>query len=345
MPLTTVHPKPGLSSLGAVRDDLIVLSLLAMQTPANAKKTYGNLVGPESDRYQFLVEQLSSQGLLSKAGRKFEVSQDGQAAIGRLWASENRPPKLKAPDLAKIVLIGSALGMDLNRCAQKSLQLASLPTAICLIAAKVEAPKRSVALQARATVTQSAATRAVIEQLVQDRVPGIQIKQSADTKPVTDPILVDLACGIAGLKDGCGAYEATVSVLERSVGRDLLTGSPQQSWWNLVSAIMALQPNSQLSSVYGSNDTFASQLSLAIAPSAARAPSGLVAISEAHRLFSLSHPNIGLSQFKDWVVAAAQQGKIELTPLSVASLLPSEIRRMSETMVGGRPFHFLSSRD
>jgi hypothetical protein len=264
------------------------------------------------------------------------VEERGGQEIEKIWARDKWPPKPKAGDLTKVLYAGSLLRIDLNK-SEQPIQLTNIDAVVCLLAARLGAPHRSVGLRLTAKATEGASARALAEELVQQRFKEINLPaRSASGAAITEPMLIDVVCGVYG---GTTLREAAYSLVQK-VLNVVLTGTPQQRWTAFAVAAMAFLGTSDHDAAF-SDDDFVRLLQKAVGPYLAKAPSGLVPISEAYRLFELQGPRMELEEFKNRVVAATRDQKVELTPLSVASLLPSEVRRLSETLLGGRAFHFL----
>ena len=85
---------------------------------------------------------------------------------------------------------------------------------------------------------------------------------------------------------------------------------------------------------------FVAKLQTATRVAAAEATSGWLSIADAYDKFQ-AVSRASLIEFKKELVEAALDGQVELSPLNVASSLPSQLRERSATEFGGRTYHFL----
>lgn len=180
--------------------------------------------------------------------------------------------------------------------------------------------------------------KAVVAHKIRAAFPGIIVDQSAIGKKELSPLAAAVFNHLMKAPGESDVASAFVSGFEARFNVRV-TGAPA-TWWGpiLVAAASATMWPAEHTQVLA-ND-FVAKLQTATRVAAAEATSGWLSIADAYDKFQ-AVSRASLIEFKKELVEAALDGQVELSPLNVASSLPSQLRERSATEFGGRTYHFL----
>lgn len=328
--LVTTELKNGPASLPAA----LAAAILIWKSGSGARKIYNTTFDPKKNglpSFETSTQLAISQGLLTSNGSTAIEALEKSIGIGLAAV-----PNLPAYDLLKVTAVCRVAGLPLNF--EGNTTLKNWSSALPVIAGSLAGRPRLNLGHSISKNVRAIAARAITETFLLEQIPGLAL-QSASPSAFSDPVLKAVFSSATGnsvdLNDG---FE---KIIQRRVN-DFLGNSPQQKWKAFLRACAVQNLSAvveRMRSRQAGGDFFG-KLSRALSERSFRTPSGWIAISEAHRAFSATDP-ISLSEFKDLIAEGATEGIVELSPISVGSLIKEETQSRSELGIGGLTFHLL----
>lgn len=214
--------------------------------------------------------------------------------------------------------------------------LKSIGAVLAALSAQLVSGGRASARVGKTTRTViNAATRVVVEAALKEAFAGFETKDSIESKPLNDELLLRLRNAVLRSPDPIEGFSGIVEArLNLSLG-----GSADSRW----KALLVFSATSSLMA----SPAFANQQALefvdglfrAVQRASATSPTGWAAIYEAYE--ALEGRKLSLADFKAELRSAAREDIVELSPISVSSLMPEAVKARSELEVGGLKFHYV----
>lgn len=309
--------------------DRAALLLVSEGQRSKIKTALAKVAEISPERADAALQSLVQKGFVALAKRDLALTEKGRA-----WLAGVPDWILKLSAVPRVRAWAALEYLNISDKDRQQPQLTNANVVRACIVAKSLAEDRFRGILGTPTATIEAAMRAVVE---------VQLRSAIglDLPPMSEKF--------EGFKDPL--LRQIFLQFESDVGEDIHVGFQRlllrintsftgaaHSPWGMIFATE--NENPMLAATAVRSTGFLGKLGQTLSTAAARTPSGWVPISVAWDLFRASEP-ITLSDFKDRLLQEARNGSVELNPLSVSSLLAARVREQSETVMGGRKFHYL----
>lgn len=180
-----------------------------------------------------------------------------------------------------------------------------------------------------------AATRTIVERALKEAFAAFETSVSVQAKPISDELLLRLRNAVLGSPD---PIEGFVSIVESKLNLSL-GGSVDSRWKALL--VFSAKSSLMASPAFANQQAleFVDRLYSAVQRASATSPTGWAAIYDAYE--AMEGRKVPLADFKAELRAAAREDIVELSPISVSSLMPEAVKARSELEVGGLKFHYV----
>lgn len=313
----------------------LAVSILAVLSPKSARTIYNEAYAPRRTGAPTFAE------VTDQARQNQLLGSDGQPNLGLIESELSYPLSSLADRKGvlslRVACVSRAAGIKPDSALYR--RLGSFRIALPLLASSIFAPDRHRIAQSNSRKLESAAIRAIVEQAALNTF-RLDLPPPTAVDDVKDPLLLAILEKVTGSRDPKTALESALGAALKAP----LIGSTANKWQTIlakcaIESLPMLQPRSSTQTPA----EFIAALSSVLGKKAARTPSGWISIADAHEFYSTMH-KITLGDFKALVAQAAVDELVEVSPISVGSLIKDDLRSRSELELGGLTYHFLRIR-
>lgn len=297
-----------------------------------AKRRYASIYGgADLPSFADALEQAESTGLLKRSGSGpflLGVSKKNpiEGAV-HAWGEARAIDRLRAACAARL------LSQTPRQDALAPLK--NIELVLAALAARISAPDLPAEVGPTRNVGINRAVRTILEAALGGAFADFKLTESTSARPVTDDILLRLRNAVLGETD---PIEGFANIVEAALNTSL-GGSAESRWKALL--VFSARSRLMLQPAYKRrpNVDLVDRLYRAVQRAASGSPTGWAPIANAFE--ALDAPTMSLAHFKEELRAAAREDIVELSPISVSSLMPELTKAKSELEVGGLKFHFV----